>query len=113
MPAIEVRQVEALDHAVRATISLHRLWGNVAIGLILTQAFLTQAEISADRLAKQLVGMSIDTARRRLHRLADIGRADCRRVGRRLLYRANAVSAGRTVAVLDETTQRRSKLLLD
>ena len=97
-----ISDVPNVRPALLAILELERTWEGCAIGLALTTAYFEQRGVTADSLAAKMVGMSSDTARRRLSRLADLGRAERFTVGRRHLYRATPAAAMATVYLLNK-----------
>src|SRR3546814_479681 len=90
--------------AVDAYIRYDRMWGS-PIGLCLVEAFYSEPpDVTASMIAERL-GMSDDTARRRLDALVNIGRAlvvDCPLRG--VCYQANAKYAEETINILRSIT---------
>jgi hypothetical protein len=90
--------LEGVSIALDRTIALDQFWeGSLTVGFILTKMHFTGGLISAEQLAARCVGMSDDTARRKLGRLVDIRRVR-REPGRRgYLFAATPEAAERTL----------------
>lgn len=80
--------------------ALENLWGNARIGTALVAAFYADKHPRSALEVAELTGLSDDTARRHLERLARIGRVDCTEGDRTRLYRASPALAERTLAFL-------------
>lgn len=99
----QTADLSAVRPVLRAIIELDRAWeGWCAIGAALTTAYYESRGVTADSLAAKLPGISPDTARRRLSRLADRGHADRITERRQHLYRATPGAARKTVRLLNK-----------
>lgn len=88
--------------ALSILLQMERMWEGCAVGLLLIEAHLDNRPITADVLAQRVCGMSRDTARRRLDRLADLGRVQHFQMNRRHFYRPHPEAATETLRLLNE-----------
>ena len=99
-PSKEGCPAKAAAAALVSIKSLENLWGNARIGTALVGAFYSGKHWHSATEVAELTGLSEDTARRHLERLARIGRVDCILPERTRHYRASAAWAERTLPFL-------------